>query len=68
MNEQDRAILKKQCAACGEPFECFGGGCWCDTVSLTDEMRARLLAKYADCLCPACLLPYDRPNCGELRA
>jgi hypothetical protein len=48
-------IRGKVCEACGETFECRAGACWCDTVALTDETRARLRVRYADCLCPACL-------------
>jgi Cysteine-rich CWC len=56
MADEERGILrKKQCAACGQSFDCFAGGCWCDGVGLTDAMRASLRQQFADCLCQACL-------------
>jgi hypothetical protein len=52
-----RAIVStdKRCPACGASFPCLGGCCWCGEVTLDDAARARLLERYADCLCPACL-------------
>ena len=56
MADDTRGILrKKRCAACGAAFDCFAGGCWCDDVPLTDEMRGSLQKEFADCLCAACL-------------
>ena len=52
---QNPSIREKPCAACGERFSCCAGGCWCDTVSLAEPTRARLLERYVDCLCPTCL-------------
>jgi hypothetical protein len=52
-------IRKKVCEACGETFECRTGACWCDAVALSDDTRARLRARYADCLCPACLTSHE---------
>jgi len=52
---QDGVIRAKRCVACGERFPCHAGDCWCETVSLTAETQARLLAQYTDCLCPPCL-------------
>lgn len=47
-----RAIV---CAACGGPLTCTPGACWCDSVTLTDDVRATLRARYDDCLCANCL-------------
>lgn len=43
------------CAACGGPLTCTPGACWCDTVTLSDDVRARLRGQYAGCLCASCL-------------
>jgi ribosomal protein L34E len=51
---QNQATREKQCPSCGKRFECCAGGCWCDTVSLTEEARTSLLP-YVGCLCPVCL-------------
>jgi len=48
-------IRHKLCSACGEPFDCCAGGCWCDDVLLTAQVRVDLRDRYADCLCPKCL-------------
>ena len=65
MNEpRDEIVREKRCVACGEPFSCYAGGCWCDTVSLTAETQARLLAQYTDCLCPSCLRQQAGPDVG----
>jgi Cysteine-rich CWC len=58
----DPIIRDKRCVACGEHFACYAGGCWCDTVSLTVETQARLLAQYTDCLCPTCLRQQASPD------
>jgi len=58
---KNRVAREKQCPACGNRFECCAGGCWCDTVSLTEAARTRLLP-YVDCLCPACLGRYASPK------
>jgi len=36
-------------------FDCLAGGCWCDSVELSREVRADLLARHSECLCPKCL-------------
>jgi len=58
----DEIVREKRCVACGEPFTCYAGGCWCDTVSLTAETQARLLVQYTDCLCPTCLRQQASPD------
>lgn len=45
----------KQCSRCGEEFACYAGGCWCDSIALSDEQRARLIARFDGCLCARCL-------------
>ncbi len=52
---RDHIIRDKRCVVCGAWFECHAGGCWCDTVPLTEQKRAQLLERYVDCLCPTCL-------------
>jgi hypothetical protein len=45
------------CPACGDPFACGAGrpSCWCGSVGLSAEARARAAAVYRGCLCPGCL-------------
>jgi hypothetical protein len=55
-------ILQKPgvCPSCGQPFACelSLSGCWCSTLSLTDDDRAQLRARFDGCLCPACLTQF----------
>jgi ribosomal protein L34E len=60
-HSQNRAAREKQCPACGKRFDCSAGGCWCDTVSLTEEARTDL-RQYLDCLCPTCLNRHASPD------
>jgi hypothetical protein len=48
----------KNCAACGESFSCGApaAGCWCEEVPVAAEVLVALRARYADCLCPRCLI------------
>lgn len=48
---------QKICEACGAQFLCHApwGPCWCEKVELSTSALADLRARYADCLCPACL-------------
>src|SRR5262249_57715598 len=61
---RDRVFEKeKRCSKCGESFQCGGlFGCWCRDVKLDVATLVDLRAKYADCLCPACLKPVVRPS------
>ena len=45
------------CETCGGPFTCGAklSGCWCSEISLSDEARAELKARYRNCLCRECL-------------
>lgn len=45
------------CEACGGPFICGAKltGCWCSEITLSDETRAELKARYSSCLCRQCL-------------
>ena len=45
------------CEACGAPFTCGAklSGCWCAEIQLSDETRAKLKARYNNCLCRECL-------------
>lgn len=46
------------CPRCGGPFRCGASDptCACFDLKLTEDMRRRLSAQYAGCLCVACLL------------
>ena len=46
-----------RCPRCEAAFGCeiATGACWCAQVVLTPERQTQLAAKYAGCLCPACL-------------
>jgi hypothetical protein len=48
-------VRQKCCPSCGTAFDCCAGGCWCDDVPLSGEMRTALRERFADCLCPAWL-------------
>jgi len=48
--------VEKKCPHCGESFTCKQeAGCWCATLRLESATLAQLRARYADCLCEACL-------------
>jgi iron complex transport system substrate-binding protein len=55
MNPTRGVVRVKRCTSCGESFECCAGGCWCDAVPLTDDVRTSLQERFDDCLCPTCL-------------
>jgi hypothetical protein len=49
-------VIEKKCACCGQPFSCQQKeGCWCADVRLTPSALAELQARFAGCLCEACL-------------
>jgi Cysteine-rich CWC len=52
----------RTCQSCGQPFACelSLGGCWCSTISLTEDTRSRLREKFSDCLCRECLTRLQR--------
>jgi len=52
---RDAFARVKSCAACGGPFSCQPGDCWCDGVKLSAAAREKLQAPHDDCLCPKCL-------------
>lgn len=46
----------KKCPCCGKPFTCHQQeGCWCANVRLTSAALDASRARFADCLCEACL-------------
>ena len=50
------ATTEKKCACCGKSFTCHEQeGCWCANVRLTSAALDALRARFADCLCEACL-------------
>ncbi len=58
-----RGPVEKVCEHCGEPFQCQGYRCWCETVRITDSQMDWIAARYQDCLCPSCL---GRVAAGQL--
>jgi Cysteine-rich CWC len=56
MAEIVRTDVEKKCSRCGGRFSCKQeAGCWCATVRIEPAKLAELRARYADCLCEACL-------------
>jgi len=55
MKDEPIAVRNKTCGACGRPFACCAGACWCDDVTLSPDTRADLRERYVDCLCAECL-------------
>ncbi len=52
---------KKTCEGCGKKFTCeLKQECWCKKMDLTSKHRHELKKKYADCLCPDCLLKISK--------
>ncbi|MDO8519830.1 MAG: cysteine-rich CWC family protein [Deltaproteobacteria bacterium] len=55
-SKKEKGIVgRKVCEACGEPFPCNPGNCWCDEVTVDEKTRQNLKAKFNDCLCEKCL-------------
>lgn len=54
------------CEACGATFVCGAtdSACWCQEIKLSEAVQAELRARYASCLCRACLENYAE---GEKR-
>jgi hypothetical protein len=51
------AATEKKCPCCGKIFTCHRqAGCWCADVRLTPAALDALRARFADCVCEACLL------------
>ena len=51
------------CESCGASFGCYPaaeGGCWCGSVIIPEGRREDLKAKFADCICPACLAKFEK--------
>jgi len=49
---------KKECPRCGASFECKAGNitqCQCYGFAMSEELKAYLEQRYADCLCKNCL-------------
>jgi hypothetical protein len=50
------ATTEKKCPCCGKPFTCHQQqGCWCANMRLTSATLDALRARFADCLCEACI-------------
>ena len=51
-----------RCPRCDVEFHCAiaTGSCWCAEVTLSPERQAELAARYAGCLCPACLRELEK--------
>ncbi len=55
------ATKEKKCPCCGKVFTCHEQeGCWCANVRLTSATLDALRARFADCLCEACLTEEER--------
>ncbi|MBA3900651.1 MAG: cysteine-rich CWC family protein [Bacteroidetes bacterium] len=47
---------QKSCSKCSKAFDCnIQGGCWCNGYKISAETLKKLLLKYDNCLCEACL-------------
>ena len=56
MAEIARTEVEKKCSRCGAAFSCRQeAGCWCANVRVEAALLAELRARYANCLCQACL-------------
>ena len=56
MTDLISANLEKKCPRCGAVSSCRQeAGCWCASVRVEPAMLAELRARYADCVCEACL-------------
>ena len=56
--------IMKTCERCGNKFGCGAAdknGCWCLAVG---EVKT-IPAHYKDCLCPACIQIFAKPNNNE---
>ena len=59
--ENDSGQRQMICQSCGAPFGCCAeriASCWCSTVEISDDTRAEIRKKFADCICPACLAKF----------
>ena len=56
MAEPVSTNVEKRCPRCGGEFSCKQeAGCWCANVRVEPAILAELRARYANCLCEACL-------------
>jgi hypothetical protein len=57
------------CESCGAEFGCGAmlAGCWCSELKLSDETRAKLRARFGDCLCRACLEQFAASDDAQSR-
>jgi len=54
-----RGPVNKICENCRQTFECGGYHCWCGKVGITEQQMDWIVARFQDCLCPACLKMVD---------
>jgi hypothetical protein len=46
----------KECPRCGKTFTCTGNlYCWCMEVSIPNNVKDYIAAKYDGCLCKVCI-------------
>ena len=66
MAETTSSHVEKKCSRCGNAFLCKQApGCWCANVRLERAMLPEIGARFADCLCEACLRKLAVPTLGE---
>ena len=63
MAETVSTEVGKTCSRCGNVFRCKQeAGCWCAAVQVERAMLAEIQARFADCLCEACLRKLAAPE------
>lgn len=57
MSDVSKNIEPSVCASCGETSGCGAklDGCWCNEVTLSEEITAEIAKNFDGCLCPKCL-------------
>jgi hypothetical protein len=73
MTSNDSSLGAAQCPLCGRSNECqlctaaaYKGPCWCATVSIPEELIARVPAERRNkaCLCRNCVMEFHRAKEG----
>jgi hypothetical protein len=73
-NENQSRLDPALCPLCGEPNECqlctvaaYKGPCWCATVSIPDELLARVPAEQRNraCICKNCVTQFHQHHAKE---
>lgn len=73
MTSNDASLDAAKCPLCGRPNECqlctaaaYKGPCWCATVSIPEELLARVPPELRNkaCICRACVMEFQRAKEG----